>query len=52
MLKYYKCFMWPPFAFVLPNIVVPKEGQQLVLVPSAPKRMFYLLFTGWNLYII
>lgn len=46
MLKYYKCFMWPPFPCALPNIAAPKEGQQLVLVPTAPKRMFYLLFIG------
>lgn len=37
--------MWPLFPCALPNIAVPKEGQQLVLVPTAPKRMFCLLFT-------
>lgn len=40
--------MWPPFPCALPNIAVPEEEQWLVLVPTAPKRIFYLLFIGWN----
>lgn len=44
--------MWPLFPCALPNIAVPEEGQQLVLVPTAPKRMSCLLFTRQNLYII
>lgn len=51
MLKYYKWFMWPPFPCALCNRAVPEEGQQLGLVPTAPNKMLYLLFTGWSLYI-
>lgn len=47
MLKYYKWFMWPPFPCALCNRAVPEEGQQLGLVPTAPNKMLYLLFTGW-----
>lgn len=51
MLKYYKCFMWPPFPCALRNRAVPEEGQQLGSVPTAPNRLLCLLFTGWSLYI-